>query len=91
MWWTEEEESFQALAEGAGAVPPQALPFEDDIANEHEVPAGIPWHIPVDEAVPQHVGHPITNGVAMDYEGALVAHLAEALAFFGPLEEDPPI
>jgi hypothetical protein len=32
MTWTQEEENFQSIAEGTGAVPPQAIPPADAIA-----------------------------------------------------------
>ena len=70
---------MQTYAEQAGAAPPQ-----EDIAAP-DLPAIVQWHIP------EAAGPPIMNGVLMNYEGALVAQLEEALAFFGPPEEDPPI
>jgi hypothetical protein len=79
MWWSEDEELMQTYAEQAGAAPPQ-----EDIAAP-DLPAIVQWHIP------EAAGPPIMNGVLMNYEGALVAQLEEALAFFGPPEEDPPI
>ncbi len=79
---------MQTYAEQAGAVPPQAAPPQEDIAAP-DLLAIVQWHIP-EAAGPPPAGPPIMNGVPMNYEGALVAQL-EALAFFGPPEEDPPI
>jgi hypothetical protein len=88
MYWTEAEEHFQQIAEQAGAIPPQALLPEEEIAED----AGILWHIP--EGLPEAEmdgGPPPMNGVHQDYEGELVEAIHAAWAAFGqdPKDELP--
>ncbi len=92
MFWTEAEEGIQALAEAAGAVPPAVLPEEDAIAAPDE--DVFMWHIP--EQLPEFVQAdtpPLTNGVAMDYEGELSALLEAAWVKFDtpPPSPEPPV
>ncbi len=92
MTWTQEEENFQSIAEGAGAVPPQAIPPADAIADDGP-PALIPWHIPVGIPGLDPAGGPpmMTNGVHQDYEGDLVDAINASLAIFSQaLDDDLP-
>jgi hypothetical protein len=88
MSWSLLEENFQALAEAAGAVPPQV--GADDIADPG-APAQL-WHVPEGPPVPGPAARPpVMNRVHPEYEGELVDQLNAALALFGqgPLDDGP--